>query len=51
MSPTGPNRFAKATTTLEQADALVAMNNAMTDLATYLPGYDDGRGEIPADED
>lgn len=44
------DRFKVASTPLDQAEALTAMSNAMSDLATYLPGYDYERGEI-VDED
>lgn len=42
-------QFAAARTPIEQADAVTALSNAMTDLATWLPGYDYETGTIPGE--
>jgi DNA-binding FadR family transcriptional regulator len=46
------DRFSNARTPVEAADAIVAMNNAMSMVATFLPGYDYRTGTIvhPDDE-
>jgi hypothetical protein len=38
-----------ARTIVEQADAVSALSNAMSDLATFLPGYDYETGDFPDD--
>lgn len=43
-------RFAEARTPVEAAEAITGMSNAVTDLATFLPGYDYNSGTI-VDED
>lgn len=43
--------FCRARTPIEQASAIVDMNNAMSDLASWLPGYNAKLGRVPyADE-
>lgn len=45
-------RFAQARTPVATAEAITSMSNAVTDLATFLPGYDYNRGTVvEADED
>lgn len=45
------DRFSRASTPIEQADAIADLANSMSDLATWLPGYDDRTGRIvEADE-
>lgn len=46
------DRFSSARTPIETADAIVALSNAMSMLATFLPGYDYGTGTVvdPDDE-
>ena len=46
------SRFAAARDPLSQAGALVNLSNAMSDMATFLPGYNSQTGEIdrPGDE-
>lgn len=44
-------RLSEATTPLREADALIDLANAMSDLASWLPGYDIEIGTVPEDED
>lgn len=44
-------RFCHATTPLDQAQALVRLQDAMSDLRTFLPGYDYGTGMLPWERD
>lgn len=39
--------FATAATALTQASALVALSNAMSDLVSWLPGFDGDTGTMP----
>ena len=39
-----------ATTLVEQAPALIELSNAMSDLASWLPGYDINTGRLPGDD-
>lgn len=39
--------FSNAKTTLDQADALVALRDAMFAVRTYLPGYDYETSTLP----
>ena len=46
------SQLENARTLLEQADALTNLSNAMSDLATFVPGYNMNTGEVerPGDE-
>lgn len=44
-------RLSFASTPLDYADAVVAMSNAMSDLGTFLPGYDYRTGTIPRSDE
>lgn len=43
-------RYANASDNLAQADALIALSNAMHDLSSYLPGFNPETGEVDRDE-
>ncbi len=40
-------QYANATTPFKQADAMVSLANAMSDLRSWLPGYDPETGTLP----
>lgn len=44
------NRLSHAQNLLDQADATVALANAMSDLGSYLPEYDAESGELHDDD-
>jgi hypothetical protein len=46
------NRYFNAVDPLAQADALIELSNAMSDLSSHLPGYNRETGEVerPGDE-
>jgi hypothetical protein len=44
-------RYSTAREPITAAGALVELNNAMSDLASYLPGYDAETGTIRGDDD
>jgi hypothetical protein len=44
------NRFENATNPVIQADALLHLASAMSDVATWLPGYDPNTGEVASDD-
>ena len=43
--------FAEASTPTSQASALLELNEAMSDLTSWLPGYDYETGTIAAERD
>lgn len=45
------DKFSSARTPIETADSIVALSNAMSMLATFLPGYDYGAGTIVDTDD
>lgn len=44
-------RVGRSTNIVDQANALVDLSNAVSDLITYLPKYDPRTGTIPAEEE
>ncbi len=45
------DRFATARDPLSQASAISALQDAMSDLASWLPGYDPELGRVPYDDE
>lgn len=43
-------QYENARTALEQADALINLSNAMSDMASYLPNYNPETGEVDRPE-